>query len=1401
MMNEPEGKSMKVEHVASDFIEEKSSSASAIKIEHTQKTMRKLYSKDAQISIRAAVPKLDSGILDKLRGIAILRGDERIATRWAKGPGGQKNKKNGQKQKQNVNFGPRFATPKVQNNDESEKNKKSKPVKIPKKSPNSQANAPLKSPSGALSPPTGSNVQLRWRSIDQRNQPSLLENPTENTSGGPKSPALKPGQSNKSPRLSAPSPLPRSHRPSFEWRRKSTGGESDNIPGPAAEQIPRKKSTTKKGDKKLKTAQHRARVDQLKSSTRQKKKKKKKPLTVPSKRDAVTICTCGAGDLSAWKDSESSLQNKRLHLKSLRRRLCTCGAKHGSPVPGSPAQTPTEPVVIEIRSPCSSTKSRSAGENGDDEKSADENPRKMKLVDLRRNESQKERNIGWQDSTVQATEIMASSMGYPPDVPNLRLKVSNIPEDCSARELCKFMQKNLEFGGLQCEGWMLFLGRDPCAHIFIPRAYALRAMALTGRTLRGYVLRIRLQPFARPDQLQRLEHPMHMHRRTVSGMVSPVERIEQPVPMWQRRSAPGMMPPVETMRKPGFPNLMIPPPGPHPRRPRVSSRYNRSPSPLGYPPHLGPPPHVMIRRPITPPSPFDHRRRSTGMYTPGAVGVAAYGPRPSTWFPRQRMSSGNVGMTSVPGGFRLPRSRGPLPPPVRMVLSPTSTASTSDAVKIRRAMKSAFAEKIHEDEMEEKAAAGTEEKKSNSSDSEGGKGAEDGKGADGGKEVEDGKGADDGKGAEDGKEVDGQKEASVQKATDGQKKAARLDPWVRRNETRHSSTKKHASSGNTADSMSATLRSPITASMVDCCASLSGEDFWDDASEVIERALNHGVGHIMVAGESISTSREAIKLAAHYPDVLSCCVGVHPNHIAECDAKTLPTLAKLCRYKYVRAIGPVGLDYSAADATHFEQFSWFEQQVLLACSTRKPLFVVDIRATKHVLRVLDQHLQQLPPVVIHAFCGSDAELREYVSRGFFVSFDGSIAQSAHLRRLSESVPFVPLNRLLVESNAPFATPDVDARVKRFAMRNEPCTIRVTVRVLAKAYQIPADRLAYQTAINACRVFRLGLMPRPPINHVGDCRNVTVGGFRVAPKITRPLTPEGVASLRSPHTVSGRSTPRRKTESPAEFESAKEEEEEKDIPEEKSAATEPSEQAVSVPHPPRKLDTTVKAVADPKYRAWRTSSFPTHSVVRAGTKVITFIVHGESQDAEAAVMNGNVELLSWNWEDARLTVRGHQQCKELGSTFQTMKFDLILVSTLIRALDSASVVFRHNRFRVPFLALETLRERYGKLPCDKRSSLRFLEDRFPHIDFGTVQKNEDPLWTLRREPEGSIIRRCEDFLDFVFSRKETVIAVVGHQSFFNVLVNKVIKLDNSEKYVAHGLEHCKFQHLIVEPIKK
>jgi len=241
---------------------------------------------------------------------------------------------------------------------------------------------------------------------------------------------------------------------------------------------------------------------------------------------------------------------------------------------------------------------------------------------------------------------------------------------------------------------------------------------------------------------------------------------------------------------------------------------------------------------------------------------------------------------------------------------------------------------------------------------------------------------------------------------------------------------------------------------------------------VLARAAQAGVGRIVVTGTSFCESRRAIELALAHPGMLLATVGVHPHDAKRHKQAHMVDLeAMITRNEnVVVAVGETGLDYNRDYSPRDVQIRVFEAQVDLACRLKKPLFLHEREAHEDFVRVLDAR-PSLPPVVVHCFTGTRAELAAYIRRGFYIGVTGFIAMERRGRDLRACLALeVPLARLMVETDAPFMTPDGAILIQD--RRNEPFTLPAVVETVARCYGIDAPTVARVTAENSRRFFGL-----------------------------------------------------------------------------------------------------------------------------------------------------------------------------------------------------------------------------------------------------------------------------------------------------------------------------------------
>ncbi|TWU18783.1 TatD family hydrolase [Allorhodopirellula heiligendammensis] len=254
--------------------------------------------------------------------------------------------------------------------------------------------------------------------------------------------------------------------------------------------------------------------------------------------------------------------------------------------------------------------------------------------------------------------------------------------------------------------------------------------------------------------------------------------------------------------------------------------------------------------------------------------------------------------------------------------------------------------------------------------------------------------------------------------------------------------------------------------LFDTHAHLNSEAFIDVVDDVIERARQNGVQGIAVIGIDASTSRRACELAAMHPGYLHAVVGIQPNSAGEAAPDDFASIEKMITNPGVVGIGETGLDCYWDDTPIAMQHEYFQRHLDLAVRANLPVVIHMRESASLIIGQLREQLQ-LPAAVMHSFTGNMDEVRQCLDLGLMISFAGMVTfkKSTDLR---EVAAFVPEDRLLVETDAPYLSPE-PLRGRR---PNEPARVEHTLRCLADARGVTAEHLAEVTSDNAMRFFQL-----------------------------------------------------------------------------------------------------------------------------------------------------------------------------------------------------------------------------------------------------------------------------------------------------------------------------------------
>lgn len=259
--------------------------------------------------------------------------------------------------------------------------------------------------------------------------------------------------------------------------------------------------------------------------------------------------------------------------------------------------------------------------------------------------------------------------------------------------------------------------------------------------------------------------------------------------------------------------------------------------------------------------------------------------------------------------------------------------------------------------------------------------------------------------------------------------------------------------------------------LIDTHCHLNFKAFNHDLNAVIERSKKAGVGKIIIPGAKIDSSQKALDIANKYPQCFAA-VGIHPHHVGNI-ADSI-SLESLLRKPKLVAIGEIGMDYHhyknyppVSTENQNLQKKMFCQQLDLGVKYKLPAILHCRDAHDDMLNILKSYIvKDSLRGVFHCFDGKINHLKTVLDMGFYVGIDGNITYPEN-DRLRELVKFIPLNRLLLETDAPYLTP-----VPQRGNRNEPKNLKHIVEKVALLLNKTSQKITVTSSHNATKLFRL-----------------------------------------------------------------------------------------------------------------------------------------------------------------------------------------------------------------------------------------------------------------------------------------------------------------------------------------
>jgi TatD DNase family protein len=259
--------------------------------------------------------------------------------------------------------------------------------------------------------------------------------------------------------------------------------------------------------------------------------------------------------------------------------------------------------------------------------------------------------------------------------------------------------------------------------------------------------------------------------------------------------------------------------------------------------------------------------------------------------------------------------------------------------------------------------------------------------------------------------------------------------------------------------------------VIDIGVNFTNKRFDKDRSDIIQRAKKNKVSGFLVTGTNIEESKKALDLCQQFPNYLNCTAGVHPHDADHVSANYLEEITELARHHQVKAIGECGLDFNRNFSAPEQQLKVFQQQIDLAVVLKLPLFLHQREAFEPWLELLKPALGKVPAMVSHCFTGNKKELERCLAADMYIGITGWLCDERRGQELRDIIKYIPLNRLMIETDAPYLTPR-NIRPKPKSSRNEPSYLPYVVQTYAELTGLSSEIIIQQSSINAQKVFDL-----------------------------------------------------------------------------------------------------------------------------------------------------------------------------------------------------------------------------------------------------------------------------------------------------------------------------------------
>ena len=251
--------------------------------------------------------------------------------------------------------------------------------------------------------------------------------------------------------------------------------------------------------------------------------------------------------------------------------------------------------------------------------------------------------------------------------------------------------------------------------------------------------------------------------------------------------------------------------------------------------------------------------------------------------------------------------------------------------------------------------------------------------------------------------------------------------------------------------------------LIDTHTHIYDAEFDLDLEAVVQRALDSGVGMMLLPNVDASTIQPMLETHERFPDCTRVMMGLQPEEVKGDYKQVLAMMEKELERGIFIGVGEIGLDFYWDTTFEQEQLDAFETQLKWAKQLGLPLSIHCRNAFNFMVRILDKYQDGSLKGVMHCFTGTDDEAKAYLDLGFHLGLGGVTTYKSC--GVKDYLHNIPLDRIVLETDAPYLSP-----VPHRGQRNEPAFMVDTAKKIAEIYEMPVEKIAEITTRNAKKLF-------------------------------------------------------------------------------------------------------------------------------------------------------------------------------------------------------------------------------------------------------------------------------------------------------------------------------------------